>query len=171
MRAERAAIALSVGLSSPPDRRLRSLARSSWQQHWERALQEHIFHLRELPHGVRLQRPVWWQPGDAPPDRLHEEITHTSSPCTVPTAPAAPAAALVEDEPSGSGTTSCATRSSTCPTREGQNGDGAYSGAWVRSSDFALGCSTGSTGTGNGARHQQHHLARRLCCHPQTRHG
>ena len=34
------------------------------QQHWERALQEHIFHHHELPHGVRLQRLDWWRPGD-----------------------------------------------------------------------------------------------------------
>ena len=64
LRAERAAIALSVGLSWPPDRRRRSAGRPSWQQLWESALQEHILHHHELPHGVRLQRPAWWRPGE-----------------------------------------------------------------------------------------------------------
>ena len=62
-------------------------------------------HYHELPHGVRLQRPGWWRPGYAIARPLtHEEIAHTSTPCAAPTAPAAPAAALVENEPSGSGT-------------------------------------------------------------------
>ena len=30
------------------------VGRPSWQQHWERALQDHILHHHELPHGVRL---------------------------------------------------------------------------------------------------------------------
>ena len=37
VRAEPTAIALSVGLSWPPDRRRRSAGRPSWRQHWERA--------------------------------------------------------------------------------------------------------------------------------------
>ena len=65
VRAERAAIALSVGLSWPPVKRWRSAGRPGWQQLWERALQEHILHHRELPRGVRLQRPDWWRPGGA----------------------------------------------------------------------------------------------------------
>ena len=60
VRAERAAMALSVGLSWPPVKRRRSARRHSWWQHWERALQDTLHH-HELPHGVRLQRPGWWQ--------------------------------------------------------------------------------------------------------------
>ena len=100
VRAERAAMALSVGLSWPPVKRRRSAGRHSWWQHWERALQDTLHH-HELPHGVRLQRPGWWQPGDAIARPLaHEEIANVSTPA----APAAPGAALVEEEPSGSGT-------------------------------------------------------------------
>ena len=101
VRAERAAIALSVGLSWPPVTRRRSAGRPSWQQHCERALQDHILEHHELPHGVRLQRPAWWRPGEAIDRPLtHEELAHTKTPRA---APATPAAALVEDEPSGSG--------------------------------------------------------------------
>ena len=57
VRAERAAFALSVGLSWPRDRYTKTRGRPSWQQLWERALQEHILNHHELPHGVRLQRP------------------------------------------------------------------------------------------------------------------
>ena len=43
MRAERAAIALSVGLIWPPDRYTKGpRGRPTWQQLWKRALQEHI---------------------------------------------------------------------------------------------------------------------------------
>ena len=98
VRTERPAIALSVGLSWPPVKWRRSAGRASWQQLWERALQEHIPHHLELPHGVRLQRLVWWQPGDATARPLtHEEIAHVSTPA----AAAAPAAALVEDTDQG----------------------------------------------------------------------
>ena len=101
VRTERAAIALSVGRSWPPHKRRRSAGRPSWQQLLERALQEHILHHHELPLGVRSQQPGWWQPGDAIACLFtHEEIAHVSTPA----APAAPAAAVVEDEPSGSGT-------------------------------------------------------------------
>ena len=66
-----------VGLSWPPDRR-----RPSWQQHWECPLPEHILHHHEPPRGVCLQRPGWWQPGDAVARPLtHEEIAHTCTPC------------------------------------------------------------------------------------------
>ena len=101
VRAERAAIALSVGLSWPPDRYTKfPRGRPSRQQLWERALQEHIMNHHELPHGVRLQRPAWWRPGEAINRPLsHEELAHTKTPRA---APATPAAALVEDEPSGS---------------------------------------------------------------------
>ena len=102
VRAERAAIALSVGLSWPPDRYTKQTrGRPSRQQLWERALQDHILEHHELPHGVRLQRPVWWRPGEAIDRSLtHEELAHIKTPRA---APATPAAALVEDEPSGSG--------------------------------------------------------------------
>ena len=97
LRAERAAIALSVGLSWPPDRFTKTpRGRPSWQQLRERALQEHIMNHQELPQGIRLQRPVWWRRGEAIDRPLtHEELAHTKTPRA--------AAALVEDEPSGSG--------------------------------------------------------------------
>ena len=99
LRAERAAIGLSVGLSWPPDRYTKtSRGRPSRQQLWERALQEHIMNRHELPQGIRLQRPSWWRPGEAIDRPLtHEELAHIKTPC------AAPSAAVVEDEPSGSG--------------------------------------------------------------------
>ena len=54
----------------------------------------------ELPHGVRLQRPAWWRPGEAIDRPLtHEELAHVKTPRA---APVTPAAAPVEDEPSGS---------------------------------------------------------------------
>ena len=84
VRAERAAIALSVGLSWPPDRYTKQMrGRPSRQQLWERALQDHILEHHELPHGVRLQRPVWWRPGEAIDRPLtHEELAHTQdAPC------------------------------------------------------------------------------------------
>ena len=95
-RAERAAIAVYVGLSWPPVKRRRSAGRPSWQQNWERALQEHFLHHREIPHGVRLQWPGWWQPRDAIARQLtHEEIASVSTPA----APVAPATALIKDKP------------------------------------------------------------------------
>ena len=92
VRAERAAIALSVSLSWPPDRYTKQTrGRPSRQQLWERALQDHILEHRELPHEVRLQRPVWWRPGEAIDRPLtHEELAHVKT----------PAAAPVEDGPS-----------------------------------------------------------------------
>ena len=96
LRAERAAIALSVGLSWPPDRYTKTRrGRPSWQQLWERALQDHIMNHHELPQGIRMQRPVWWRPGEAIDRPLtHEEFAHIKTPCA--------AVAPVEDEPSGS---------------------------------------------------------------------
>ena len=48
----------------------------------------------ELPQGIRLQRPVWWRPGEGIDRPLtHEELAHIKTPC------AAPAAGPVEDEP------------------------------------------------------------------------
>ena len=78
LRAERAAIALSVGLSWPPDRYTKtSRGRRSRQQLWERALQEHIMNRHELPQGIRLQRRAWWRPGEAIDRPLtHEELAH-----------------------------------------------------------------------------------------------
>ena len=65
LRAERAAIALSVGLSWPPDRYTKTpRGRPSRQQLWERALQDHIMNRHELPQGISLQRPAWWRPGE-----------------------------------------------------------------------------------------------------------
>ena len=98
VRAERAAIALSVGLSWPPDRYTKQTrGRPSRQQLWERALQDHIMNHHELPQGIRLQRPVWWRPGEGIDRPLtHEKLAHIKTPC------AAPAAAPVEDEPCGS---------------------------------------------------------------------
>ena len=83
VRAERAAIALSVGLSWPPHRYTKQTrGRPNRQQLWERALQDHILEHHELPHGVRLQRPVWWRPGEAIDRPLtHEELAHTKTPC------------------------------------------------------------------------------------------
>ena len=96
VRAERAAIALSVGLSWPPDRYAKARrGRRSRQELWERALQEHILEHHELPHGIKLQRPAWWRPGEAIDRPLtHVELAHIKLPCA--------AAAPVEDEPSGS---------------------------------------------------------------------
>ena len=87
VRAERAAIALSVALSWPPDRYTKQTrGRPSWQQLWERALQEHI--MNHHPQG-------WWRPGEAIDRPLtHEELAIIKTPC------AAPAAAPVEDGPS-----------------------------------------------------------------------
>ena len=95
LRAERAAIALSVGLSWPPDRYTKTpRGRPSRQQLWERAPQDHIM---KLPQGISLQRPAWWRPGEAIDRPLtHEEIAIVKTPC------AAPAAAPVEDGPSSS---------------------------------------------------------------------
>ena len=81
MRAVRAAIALSVGLSWPPERYTKTRGRPSWQQLWERALQDHILNHRELPHGIRLQRPAWWRPGEAIDRPLtHEELANIKTP-------------------------------------------------------------------------------------------
>ena len=175
-RAERAAIALSVGLSWPSDRRRRSRRHPSLQQLWERALQEHILHHRELPRGVRL-RLDWWQLGDAIARPLtHEGIAHTSTPCaprvqplhSLKTSPAAARQNVAKSRPT------TFVRDLFCSSSSlatgGQNGNGAYHGAWVRSGACAPGCSTGSTGTlptaGNGAR--QHRMAGKVCSHPQT---
>ena len=55
----------------------------------------------ELPRGISLQRPAWWRPGEAIDRTLtHEELARIKTPRA---APATPAAAPVEDEPSGSG--------------------------------------------------------------------
>ena len=73
------AIAQSVGLSWPLDRHAKSLGRPRMQQHWERALQEHILHHHELPHAVCLQRPAWWrQAARTRGDRLHQHSSHPS---------------------------------------------------------------------------------------------
>ena len=88
LRAERAAIALSVGLNWPPDRYTKTFSgRPSRQQLWERALQEHIMNRHELPQGTRLQRPAWWRPGEAIDRPLtHEELAIIKTPCAAPAA-------------------------------------------------------------------------------------
>ena len=100
VRAERAAIALSVGLNWPPDRYTKGTrGRPTRQQLWERALQEHIIKHHELPQGTRLQRPAWWRPGEAIDRPLtYDERVHIETPCAA--APCAAAAAPVEDAPS-----------------------------------------------------------------------
>ena len=175
VRAERAAIALSVGLSWPPDRYTKQTrGRPSRQQLWERALQDHILEHHELPHGVRLQRPVWWRPGEAIDRSLtHEELAHTKTPRAAPGTPAAAhslktsPAAVVRSAARSRSTPLPAIGSSTCWTSGGESGDGTCSGACARSSVCAPGCSTGSTRTlpiaGNGARHEQRRLAGGLC--------
>ena len=172
VRAERATIALSVGLSWPPDRYTKTRGRPSWRQLWERALQEHILDDHELPHGVRPQRPVWWRSGEAI-DRLltHEELAHTKTPRAATAAPATPLktspAAVVRSAARSTSTPSLATGSSTCWTSGGENGDGTCSGVCARSSVCAPGCSTGSTRTlpiaGSGARHEQRRAAGEAC--------
>ena len=103
LRAERAAIALSVGLSWPPDRFTKtSHGRPSRQQLWERALQDHIMNRHELPQGISLQRPAWWRPEAIDRPLTHEELANIKTPCAATAAPATPADALVEDKPSGS---------------------------------------------------------------------
>ena len=97
LRAERAAIALSVGLSWPPDRYTKTPRGRPSQQLWERALQEHIMNHHQLPQGISIQRPAWWRPGEAIDRSLtHEELAIIKTLC------AAPAAAPVEDELCGS---------------------------------------------------------------------
>ena len=123
VRAERAAIALSVGLSWPPERYTKTRGRPSWQQPWERALQEHILNHHELPHGIRLQRPAWWRPGEAfdprqPPQPLHSLNT-------------SPAAALPSAARSTS-TPSPATGFSTCWTSGGKRAAMGHAAVLVR---------------------------------------
>ena len=160
VRAERAPIALSVGLSWPPDRYTKQTrCRPSKQQLWERALQDHIMNHHELPHGIRLQRPDWWRPEGAIDRPLtHEEIAHTSTPCATPQrgkTPQNPRRPL---------------RARLVPRHVLPHG--AHRSAWVRSGACVLGCSRGSTRTllttGKAARHEQHRSAGELCCHPQT---
>ena len=62
VRTERAAIALSVGLSWPPAKRQRSAGRSTFQEAWERAVHEHILQFHELPDRA-CHRAAWWRPG------------------------------------------------------------------------------------------------------------
>ena len=151
MRAERAAIALPVGLSWPPVKR----RRSSWQLLWERALQEHILHHHELLRAVRIQRPDWWRPGGAIARTLtHEEIAYVSTPWSSFSHPLQPLhslktspAAARQNAAKSRSTPSCATGSSTCPATGRQKGNGACRNPWVRSGACVPECSTGSTRT------------------------
>ena len=97
-------------------------------------------------------------PPPRPPQLLHSSKT-------------SPAAA-VRSAAKFTSTPSCVTGSSTSCASGGQNGDGACSSAYEKSSTCAPGCSTGSTRTlptaGNGACHEQRRSAGRLCCHPLT---
>ena len=76
VRAERAAIALFVDLSWPPDRYTKMPGRPSWQQLWECALQQHILNRHEISQGIRLQRPAWWRP------HTRGARPHQDSPCS-----------------------------------------------------------------------------------------
>ena len=117
---------MTCGPSGPPSPCLWSRGRPSWQQLWERALQEHIFHHHELPRGVRLQLPSWWQPGDAITRPLtHEEIASPMPALHFPphSSKTSPSAARQNAAKSRS-TPSCATGSSTCWTSGGQNDRG-----------------------------------------------
>ena len=163
MRAEWAAIALSVGLT--PDRRRRTAGRPSWQQLWERALQEHILH----HHAAYSGRTGGAQEAPSPAcSHMRKSLTsallvllpHPLRPLhSLKTSPAA----ARQNAAKSTSIPSCATGSSTCPATGRQNGTGAYRSAWVRSGACVPGCSTGSTRTlrtaGNAARHEQHRLA------------
>ena len=180
VRAERAAIALSVGLSWPPDRYTKQTrGRPSRQQLWERALQDHILEHHELPHGVRLQRPVWWRPGEAIDRPAHNTRRSPTPRLPVPRQPLQPPhslktspAAVVRSAARSRSTPSPATGSSTCWTSGKPSGTGTCGGACARSSAFARECATGSTRTrpiaGSGARHEQRRAAGEACCHPLT---
>ena len=104
MRAERAAFALSVGLSWPRVKRLLSARAGSGSGN---VLSRKT---SSTTMGSRLVSAYGGQAGGEQQKTIarrltHEEITHTSTPCAAPAAqdaPATPAAALVEDQPSGS---------------------------------------------------------------------
>ena len=177
LRAERAAIALSVGLSWPPDRYTKTpRGRPTWQQLWERALQEHIMNHHDLPQGIRLQRP-----GRQTKPSTGRSYTRSSptSRRLVPPRPPRPLktspAAVHRSAARSTSTPSPATGSLTCWTSGRPSGDGTCGGACARSSACAPGCSTGSTRAlliaGSGARHEQRRLAGEECCRPQTRRG
>ena len=146
------AIALSVGLSWPPDRRRRSAdapAGSSSGNVLFRSTSSTTTSSRMLSaysgrSGGNQQTPSL--------DRSHTRRSPAPAlpvpPQAAPAAPSTPAAALVEDEPSSS--TAKRRKVQVDPIMRDwllgmtrQNGDGAYLGAWVRSSACALGCSTG----------------------------
>ena len=176
VRTERDSIAVSVGLSWPPGTRCRSAGRSSWRQHWERALQEHILHHYELPHVSAYSSRAGGNEETLFPARSLTSRSPTSAlqapwppqPLHSLKSPAAP----VRSAAKSTSTQSPATGSSTCWTSGGESGDGTCSGACARSSVCAPGCSTGSTRTlpvaGSGARHEQRRAAGQACCHPQT---
>ena len=63
VRTERAAVALSVGLSWPLVKRQRSAVRPTFQEAWDRAVQQHILQFQDLPDGAYLTRAAWWRPG------------------------------------------------------------------------------------------------------------
>ena len=65
VRTERVAIPLSVALSWPPLKRQRSAGRPTFQEAWERAVQQHILQFHELPDGAYLTRVAWWRPGQS----------------------------------------------------------------------------------------------------------
>ena len=145
------------------------------QQRSERALQEHILRHHELPHVVRLHRPGWWRQGQTIARLLtHEEIAYVSTPYA---APGTAAAALVEDEPSGSTAKRQkrprrSHRARLVPRHVPLVEDRAAMGHAALLGSCAPRCSTGSTQTlftaGNEAHQQKHRLAGELCCHPQT---
>ena len=174
MRTERAAIALSVGLSWPPAKRRSSCGNVLFRSTSSTTVSSRMVSAYSGRAGGNQET--------SSPDRSLTRRSPTSA-LPVPLRPPHPlqplhslktgAAAARQNAAKSTSTPSCPTGSSACWTSGGHNGGGACSGAWVRSSDFAPGCSTGSTRTlptaGNGGRQQQHHgSAGRPCSHPQT---
>ena len=166
VRAERAAIALSVGLSWPPVKRQRSAGRRSWQQLSERALHKHILHHHELLYGVPLtaaglvatrrdHRSTVYRG-----DRRHQRSWPPQPPQPLHSLKTSPVAAR-QNSAKSTPTSECATGSSTCSTSGGQNGDGACSGACARSSGSAPGCLTRSARTSSAARQEDFATTRR----------
>ena len=169
VRAEPVAISVSVGLSWPPVKRQQFTGHPCRQQLWERGLQEHILHHHGLLHFVRCKRPGWWPPGKRGGRPHQHSLFRPNRPNrSLTTGPAAAVRCAVKS----TSTPSLAAGSSKCLASGGQSGDGTCSGACARSGACAQGCSTGTTQTlptvGNGARHEQHRSAERLCCHLQT---
>ena len=159
VRAVRAAIALFLGLSCPPAWHAKPLNRPCMQQCW------HNFHHHEITHGVHFQRPGWRRLRDAivrPPTR--EELACTSTPS------AAPTAAPIEDEPSGS--TAKRRKVHVDPTVRDWFFDMSHQWKterwWDVQSRVVRRDRCEHSFYSWKRSHQQHLSAGRLCCHPQT---